>query len=111
MNIPNHSKSERIDVRVSASVKQLLQEAARASGKDVGEFLLDVGVTTAVQVLADRSHFILDEAQWQLFEEALDRPVQSKPRLSKLLGPGLRDWMKGSRPCPATNEGHADSPL
>ncbi|RMX15874.1 DUF1778 domain-containing protein [Vandammella animalimorsus] len=85
MNTLNPSKTERIDVRASASVKQLLQEAARVCHKNVSEFLLDAGVTAAEQTLAERRQFVLDEAQWQLFEQALDRPVQSKPNLKKLL--------------------------
>ena len=85
MSAFNHSKSERIDVRASTMVKQLLQEAARVSHKSVSEFLLDAGVTAAAQTLADRRRFVLDDTQWQAFQEALDRPVQSKPRLSKLL--------------------------
>jgi uncharacterized protein (DUF1778 family) len=78
-------KTERIDVRASGAAKQLLQEAARACHKNVSEFLLDAGVTAAAQALADRRRFTLDQAQWKAFEQALDRPVQAKPRLSKLL--------------------------
>ena len=85
MSTFNLSKTERIDVRASAMVKQLLQEAARVSHKNVSEFLLDAGVTAAAQTLADRRRFVLDDAQWKAFQEALDRPVQSKPRLKKLL--------------------------
>ncbi|PJK11600.1 hypothetical protein CO610_01400 [Lysobacteraceae bacterium NML95-0200] len=86
------SKTERIDVRASASVKQLLQEAARSHHKSVSEFLLDAGVTAATHALAARRQFALDEAQWQAFAEALDRPVQHKPRLKKLLdSPGVLD--------------------
>ena len=56
----------------------------------MSEFLLDAGVTAANQALADRRHFTLNEAQWQAFEQALDRPVQAKPRLKKLLNePGV----------------------
>jgi uncharacterized protein (DUF1778 family) len=34
----------------------------------------------------------LDEQQWAAFQDALDRPVQSKPRLKKLLNePGILD--------------------
>ena len=90
MNALNLSKTERIDVRASSAVKLLLQEAARACHKNVSEFLLDAGVMAANQALADRRHFVLDEAQWQAFEQALDRPVQAKPRLKQLLSePGL----------------------
>lgn len=86
------SKSVRIDVRASAPVKQLLQEAARACHKNVSEFLLDAGITAANQALADRLRFELDETQWELFQKALDRPVSAKPNLKKLLTqPGVLD--------------------
>jgi uncharacterized protein (DUF1778 family) len=61
MRTLNLSKTEHIDAWASAPVKQLLQEAARACHKNVSEFLLDAGVA-AVQTLADRRQFILDEA-------------------------------------------------
>lgn len=90
MSTLNLSKSERIDVRASSATKQLLQEAARACHKNVSEFLLDAGVTAANQALADRRHFVLDEDRWQAFQAALDRPIESKPRLKKLLDePGV----------------------
>ena len=57
MSTPTPAKSERIDVRASGPVKQLLQEAARACHKNVSEFLLDAGVTAATQALADRRRF------------------------------------------------------
>jgi Uncharacterized protein conserved in bacteria len=85
MTTVNLSKTERIDVRASTRIKQLLQDAARASHKNVSEFLLDAGVTAAAHTLADRRQFMLDDTQWQAFQEALDRPVQSKPRLKSLL--------------------------
>ena len=92
MSTLNITKTERIDVRASTAVKQLLQEAARSCHKNVSEFLLDAGVTAAAQTLAERRRFELDDAQWQAFQELLDRPVQSKPRLKKLLRePGMLD--------------------
>jgi len=85
-------KSVRIDVRASAPVKQLLQEAARACHKNVSEFLLEAGILAANQTLADRRRFGLDEAQWEIFQQALDRPVRLKPRLKNLLTqPGVLD--------------------
>lgn len=85
MTSRDFSNTERIDVHVSSPVKQMLEQAARASHKTVSEFLLDAGVKTAAQALADRRQFVLDEAQRKAFQEALDRPVQSKPRLKKLI--------------------------
>lgn len=84
------AKTERIDVRASSPVKQMLQEAARACHKNVSEFLLDAGVIAASQALADRRHFVLDDEQWTAFQQALDRPVQVKPSLKNLLNePGV----------------------
>ena len=82
LNVP---KTERVDVRASTPVKQLLQESARASDKKVSKSLLDAGITAAAQTLADRRHFTLDKPLWQTFQAALDRPIQSKPRLKQLL--------------------------
>jgi uncharacterized protein (DUF1778 family) len=80
-----HSKSERIDVRASMPVKQLLQQAARVSHKNVSEFLLDAGIMAANQTLADRSRFELSAENWLAFQAALDQPVSAKPKLKKLL--------------------------
>jgi uncharacterized protein (DUF1778 family) len=85
-----YSKSERIDVRASTPVKQLLQEAARVAHKNVSEFLLDAGIIAANQTLADRTRFELTPEKWQAFQVALDRPVSGKPKLHQLLSePGL----------------------
>ncbi len=85
-----HSKSERIDVRATPPVKQLLQDAARAAHKNVSEFLLEAGIVAANHTLADRVRFALSDAEWTAFQAALDRPVKSKPKLKKLLRePGL----------------------
>jgi len=87
-----HFKSERIDVRASSPVKQLLQEAARVSHKNVSEFLLEAGIVAANQTLADRTRFELSNEKWLAFQAALDQPVSAKPRLKKLLTePGLLD--------------------
>ena len=90
MTTATRSKSERIDVRASAPVKQLLQEAARISHKNVSEFLLDAGIDAANQTLADRARFELTPEKWREFHEALDRPVSAWPKLRALLSkPGL----------------------
>ena len=92
MSAISQPKSERIDVRASEPVKQLLQDAARAAHKNVSEFLLDAGINAANQTLAARARFELAPVQWRKFQAALDRPVRAKPRLKKLLAkPGLLD--------------------
>lgn len=79
------SKSERIEVRTTPSMKAFLLRAATSSHKTITEFLLDAGLTAAEEALIDRRLFRLDEAEWQVFLELLDRPVADKPRLARLL--------------------------
>ena len=90
MPVLDQLKSERIDIRATATAKRLLHAAAVASHKNLSDFLLDSGLVAAEQTLADRRVFALDERDWKAFQAALDRPVKSKPRLKKLLnGPGV----------------------
>jgi len=83
--VSNTHKSERIEIRTTREMKALLQRAATFSHKNVTEFLLEAGIHAAEEALVDRRMFRLDDAQWQAFQDVLDRPVQSKPRLAKLL--------------------------
>jgi uncharacterized protein (DUF1778 family) len=86
------TKTERIDVRTTVAAKQLLQQAAATSHKSVSEFLLENGLQAAQATLADRRLFLLDDDRWEEFQATLDRPVQSKPQLKKLLTePGIFD--------------------
>jgi uncharacterized protein (DUF1778 family) len=94
MTAITHAKSQRIDVRASEPVKQLLQEAARVAHKNVSEYLLEAGINAAQQTLADRARFELGEANWRTFLAVMDRPVSAKPKpkLKRLLSePGLLD--------------------
>jgi len=79
------TKSERIEIRTTRSAKALLRRAARASDMNVTDFLLDAGLNAAEEALADRRHFVLDDARRKAFFAALDRPVMKRPKLAKLL--------------------------
>ena len=79
------SKSERIEIHVTPSMKALLQRAAASSQRSVTEFLLEAGINAAEDTLANRQMFRLDDEQWQAFQEVLDRPVSPKSRLARLL--------------------------
>lgn len=86
------TRSERIDVRATPSMKRLLQEAAQTANKSVSEFLLESALTAAAETLADRRLFVLDKDQWNAFVAALDTPPQPRPRLERLLRePGVFD--------------------
>ena len=85
MPLSSQSKTERIDLRASLAVKEMLREAAEVCHKSVSEFILDASLAQAHQTLADRRVFMLDEKDWKEFQKILDRPVNPNPRLKKLL--------------------------
>jgi uncharacterized protein (DUF1778 family) len=78
------AKSERVDLRMTATAKRTLQRAAAVANKSVSEFLLDSSLNAAFDMLADRRVFQLDEAQWAAFTAALDAPPRDNPRLRRL---------------------------
>ena len=85
-------KTERIDIRTSATAKAVLQLAASSVNKSVSEFLLDTGLSAASEALADRKLFALNDQQWDQFQKALDADPKDKPALKKLLTePGVFD--------------------
>lgn len=67
------------------TAKRTLQRAAAVSNKTVSEFLLDSSLSAALDTLADRRVFQLDEVRWAGFMAALDMPPCDNPRLRKLL--------------------------
>lgn len=82
------SKTQRVDLRISPAAKQLIQAAAQAQDKTVSEFLIDSGLASAAETLADRRLFLLDDARWAEFQAALDAPPRARPRLAKLMQTG-----------------------
>ena len=79
------TRSERIEIWMTPDQKALLRRAAVLSQKNVAEFLLEAGIDAAEDALADQRMFQLDDRQWRVFEDILDRPVIAKPRLARLL--------------------------
>jgi uncharacterized protein (DUF1778 family) len=78
-------RSERVDLRMTPAAKRTLQRAAAVTNKTLTEFLLDTGLNAALDTLADRRVFQLDQKRWDAFMSALAAPPRSNPRLRKLL--------------------------
>lgn len=79
------SRTEKLELRLSAADKRTLQEAAIAAHRSVGEFVLESALARAEEILPDRQQFGLDPEQWQAFLTALDAPTRKTPKLDKLL--------------------------
>ena len=79
------SRTEKLDLRLTADSKRLLQTAAQASSCSVSEFVLESALARAAETLPDRQHFGLDAERWAAFQAALDAPARPLPRLLELL--------------------------
>lgn len=78
-------RTTRMNLRASERQQQLIRRAAAAVDKSMTDFVLESAAAEAEKVLADRRWFLLDDAQWDRFQELLDGPVESKPRLRRTL--------------------------
>ena len=79
------TRSEKLDLRLTAEAKRALQLAAAASQRSVSEFVLESALARAAETLPDRQRFSLSADAWEAFQAALDAPPEVKPRLAKLL--------------------------
>jgi len=79
------TRSAKLDLRLSAHDKRLLQEAAAAERRSVTEFVLHSALIRAEDVLAEQRSIRLNAEQWRAFIEALDAPPQRHARLERLL--------------------------
>jgi len=78
------AKTARIDLRMTPAAKGLLEQAAAARHKTVSEFLLDNALKAAEETLSDRRLFLLDDTQWEAFNDRLDQPATDNTGLKDL---------------------------
>lgn len=71
-------------MRLSSDQDALIRHAAQVEGTSITEFTVAAAMSHAIDVLADRRMFAIDDAAWNEFEAVLDRPVSHNPRLTKL---------------------------
>ena len=79
------TSQQRIEFRVSADLKQQLEQAAAAAGLTVAAFVKDVAVRSARQIIREQHQLQLDSESWTKFIAAVDRPGQVVPGLAELL--------------------------
>ncbi|MDB5533818.1 MAG: hypothetical protein JWO28_2133 [Hyphomicrobiales bacterium] len=77
------NRTEKVDIRLTPSAKRLLRSAAKASGKNVSNFVLESAISKADEILADRRIITLSAKDWQAFHAALDAPPRPTPRLAR----------------------------
>jgi len=84
---------ERIDLRTSAEIKELIVRAASTSGMTVSAFLLGTAQERARQILAETEMVTLSARDWDVFAESLDSTEKPRPKLAAAMD-RHRDWQK-----------------
>ena len=79
------TRNEKLDLRLTARDKRILQEAAAVERRSVTEFVLHSALSRAEETLLDRRLFYVDAETYDRFMEALDAPPREIPRLKRLL--------------------------
>ncbi len=90
------SANERIDLRTSPEIKDLIVRAASTAGMSVSAFLLGTAQERARQILAEREMLTLTSRDWNAFAKALDNLDKPRPKLSAAMK-RHREWQQGQR--------------
>lgn len=72
---------ERIDLRTSSEIKELIVRAASTAGVSLSAFLIASAQERAKQILAERETLTLTPRDWDAFFTALDNADKPRPKL------------------------------
>jgi uncharacterized protein (DUF1778 family) len=87
---------ERIDLRTSPEIKELIVRAACTAGMSVSAFLLGTAQERARQILAEQEMITLTSRDWNAFAKALDNADKPRPKLSAAMK-RHRNWQQDKR--------------
>ena len=87
---------ERIDLRTSPEIKELIVRAASSVGMSVSAFLLGTAQERAKQILAEKEMITLTSRDWNAFAKALDNAEKPRPKLSAAMK-RHRNWQQDKR--------------
>jgi uncharacterized protein (DUF1778 family) len=79
------TKSDRLDLRLTAQHKREIERAAALSGRSVTDFSVTVLVREAAEVIQRERELALSAEAWAAFTAVLDRPARPVEKLAALL--------------------------
>jgi uncharacterized protein (DUF1778 family) len=88
--LPTAPKETRLNIRISPHQKEVIARAAQLQGVTISDFVLEQAVDAASNLIADNANFVLSKPDFDVFYEALEKPLRDIPALRKLLNtPGV----------------------
>lgn len=79
------SKTERLNLRLTAAQDAVLRSAAEARGESASEYVLRHAVEAAEVDLADRRVFVVDDAAWHELQALISAPASLPLPMTRLL--------------------------
>ena len=80
-----HARTERLDCRITAEDKRLLERAASKSGLRLTDFVVSTLVVAAEEVLREDEPIHLSREDWEQFLALLDAETTPGSRLSEAM--------------------------
>ena len=74
-------KKQRIDLRVTAEDKKLIEDAAAMTNQTVSQFMVSTASQRAAEVIEQHRRLILNDESWNLVMDAISTPPAPNPRL------------------------------
>ena len=71
---PQENKVERVQFRIDAQSKRMLERAAALSNMTVSGFVVSSALSEAARVITERERLILSDRDWEIFSKALTKP-------------------------------------
>lgn len=84
---------ERIDLRTSPEIKELIVRAASTAGMTVSAFLLGTAQERAKTILSEAEMVTLSTRDWDAFAKSLDKTEKARPKLAAAMA-RHREWRK-----------------
>ncbi len=78
-------RSASINIRALQQQRDLIDRAAKITGKKRSEFMLEAACKEANNILLDNRHFLLDQKKFDRFLKVLDQPSKDNPLLNRAL--------------------------
>ena len=85
MDVASQNKTERINLRVKSSVKDLIMLAAGFEGKTVSHFILTSALKCAEKTVQDHQVMALNAKESKLFFDKLGAPVRFNSKLTEAI--------------------------
>ena len=83
MPTAQEAKRERVQVRIDASAKRMLERAAALANTTVSAFVVNTALDAARRLIRERQQIVLGERDWDVFLDALVSPPKPNTALRK----------------------------